>query len=1253
VRGKLPTNNKFGSLFFFLYLAEKKMICNKCSTYNPPQSKFCYKCGNNLEENNKNFYNNFEYKCNCGNILKPRDRFCDKCNTWYPYTKEQANISSDAIKQKNEIRVIASERQINVSGNSNNNYNKSPIDNNIKQSHIDGSKNYKKTLKNTKSGITKYLIISIAVFLIISSILILFLNKDKIFNKTHNTLLKFYPKKAAPGSLLYIDISDITTKENFNHLNVFINNVEIPIVSVDEKIFIGRVPENASSGEISLFSGGKKKLSSKIEIIKPEKIFIAREKIKSSNKSQTIKFPEDIQVVVPAGFVKNETQIVLNKIINAPEPDILGCYQFFEYDLKIGNYEQLPDFIEISFPLKTELFSKDKAFEDQILAYRRDVNFEDLTVLPYRYDSNAERVYIYTDHLSLAGVIIIGGLVVGGVVSILGPEALDKISYDVYITPQKNFRILYNKGIEKNSNFFEDGSWVSKYSPQVLNTYNSKYPKYVQDVGEMFEIALANYQKAGLTEMVSKKNIFGNKTNYHINIKLNSYASKLSPGPLYLSHTGYIHIDAPLYLIEFRGKKSSCSYVGHELFHRQQAEYYNFTRFKRSKDFWWIEACAEYAGDRIAWKNSVNNWNGEVFTKMFNDIPPEYLSFPIKTTGKPNKNFANEYEYNTAVFVYFLTEVCGFKFNELIAGGAKDEPIESLNSFLKSKTNNTNGINHYYRQFSIWSIFSEGNYGTGYFKNYKPANFEKNSDIKEIAEKKTEIYLPDTKEFEISTEGNDGILIDIFKFSGNKKLKGDDIAKPIETLNPGNTFIIKNCKSNEIYYILATNLSGDKSEAKIKLTTKHDKETIEIDTHTFQFSGNYSSKLYAIKLKNIEFTVSPDTIKDGKINNEYTFKINAENIPPEVVSVYIEYDFDDSQNNNSKGITLPISVDKDRKIETEIKYKWKYPLRKSNIKFKLKNAVNDKELAKAEAFIQFYTVTITGARIINYELKGGATEQTHKFVAEATPSGNYNFEWDFGDGTPVLKIPGKNNKCQTEHRYKNLKPGQKFKPKVKLYDDKNNLLDEDVININIDSKSEPVKPDNKPQQSNNYYIDFRIFVYTNYTDSYQDNNQKWNSSQYESFENNYHTTLGMPINKGNSFSAYFTRGNGFEKISGNFDNKKLNRLNYERVKSIYSGNTKIREESLSLEIRDIPIEEANEYGISFLLWGWDCDKLAPDPRFERSIVKLEQKVKFFPSGKEISIANLDFNKSEVYSCKNWQDLWAPRSHIRVSISYGN
>jgi hypothetical protein len=79
-----------------------------------------------------------------------------------------------------------------------------------------------------------------------------------------------------------------------------------------------------------------------------------------------------------------------------------------------------------------------------------------------------------------------------------------------------------------------------------------------------------------------------------------------------------------------------------------------------------------------------------------------------------------------------------------------------------------------------------------------------------------------------------------FLVLGKQETERDDIAKPIETLNPGNTFIIKNVKAMKFNYILATNLSGDKSEAKINLRQKHDKETIEIDTHTFQFSGNYS-----------------------------------------------------------------------------------------------------------------------------------------------------------------------------------------------------------------------------------------------------------------------------------------------------------------------------------------------------------------------------------------------------------------------------
>jgi hypothetical protein len=42
-----------------------------------------------------------------------------------------------------------------------------------------------------------------------------------------------------------------------------------------------------------------------------------------------------------------------------------------------------------------------------------------------------------------------------------------------------------------------------------------------------------------------------------------------------------------------------------------------------------------------------------------------------------------------------------------------------------------------------------------------------------------------------------------------------------------------------------------------------------------------------------------------------------------------------------------------------------------------------KNIAKAEALFNFIPLLNTGARIINYELKGGATEQTHKFCSRS------------------------------------------------------------------------------------------------------------------------------------------------------------------------------------------------------------------------------------------------------------------------------
>jgi hypothetical protein len=95
-------------------------------------------------------------------------------------------------------------------------------------------------------------------------------------------------------------------------------------------------------------------------------------------------------------------------------------------------------------------------------------------------------------------------------------------------------------------------------------------------------------------------------------------------------------------------------------------------------------------------------------------------------------------------------------------------------------------------------------------------------------------------------------------------------------------------------------------------------------------------------------------------------------------------------------------------------------------------------------------VSILPPRILILELGEGASEAEHEFEAAATPKAKYLFEWDFGDGSKTAEeepAPGK--KSVQTHRYSGLKEGDSFSPRVKLFDDKGNLLAEDSISITV------------------------------------------------------------------------------------------------------------------------------------------------------------------------------------------------------------
>ncbi|MBL3539336.1 hypothetical protein [Aminivibrio sp.] len=95
-------------------------------------------------------------------------------------------------------------------------------------------------------------------------------------------------------------------------------------------------------------------------------------------------------------------------------------------------------------------------------------------------------------------------------------------------------------------------------------------------------------------------------------------------------------------------------------------------------------------------------------------------------------------------------------------------------------------------------------------------------------------------------------------------------------------------------------------------------------------------------------------------------------------------------------------------------------------------------------------VTILPPRTLVLELIDDASETEHEFEAAAEPKKPHLFEWNFGDGTPVVedrKGPGENSVMR--HRYTGLKPGDSFSPAVRLLDEKGRVLAEDSVSVKV------------------------------------------------------------------------------------------------------------------------------------------------------------------------------------------------------------
>lgn len=213
-------------------------------------------------------------------------------------------------------------------------------------------------------------------------------------------------------------------------------------------------------------------------------------------------------------------------------------------------------------------------------------------------------------------------------------------------------------------------------------------------------------------------------------------------------------------------------------------------------------------------------------------------------------------------------------------------------------------------------------------------------------------------------------------------------------------------------------------------------------------------------------------------------------------------------------------------------------------------------------------------------------------------------------------------------------------------------------------KSEQQKMQSAPKKrepvvAENYELDFKIYAYMHYTNGHDMDDQQFSKSDYKLIESpgTGGSFPGFQISKGGSFKGkLFDSKHEDGWVEGEYSNQRLSWLkSHMHFTWFKQGGAKSREQWIDVELRNIPVDYngAGDYGIKFHRDGWDCDNLRPDPEFEKSIVKIKHRIKFYPSGREVSFDYIDFGKSEVQGCKDWKNMWIPRSFIEVSIGYNN
>ncbi len=638
------------------------------------------------------------------------------------------------------------------------------------------------------------------------------------------TIIDYFPESAPAGSYVFLKIGKSILE--LEDLTITYNNKELnrnTVIKKGENILQFILPTDAQSGEIQVKSGDEVSNTVQFSILPPVSTPLISQSINPSSVNQIINYKDEVSVTIPPGIIDSTAILKVSAVNNAP-PSGFEPFGSNAVDITIDGLKQLNDFIKISVKYDPNRLNPNYSAEEQLMAMRWNDEEKYWTPLPYSVDEVNNTVNIMTDHLcffaipplaSIASTLAITGLAGANIAVWTGIG--EELENDIYFTPEGNFKLMYSKSKIASDAKLNDITWIGEtYNDPLyqISSYKTDHPKFIQDIGNLLEVALKNYVDVNkFKNPVTKPGwLWGTSTNPII-VKIDSrWTKQYAQGEAnYEAIWGYIHYPTEV----LKAFKDGLSYgvIGHELFHRIEAEYYTLVGYELPANNWWLESTSDYAGYRVAWADKRK------IEKTYDESKEDFLIHPIST-----------FEYSPSAFIQFLVEKKGINFKDMIehvAGGSPIwKPLEMLNSYNKIN------FAQYYRDFAAWAIFASDSF----LKKYSISN---------IAEKNEQMNMPENAKLQIifSSAKNDS-TINIYKFSQEYQ-RQITIPEPISVIGNEEGYELDVTTGDFIYLMAANTGSEDDSlSAYVKIFVNGEEKVGT--SHTFNLKGGYSAKLWVL-----------------------------------------------------------------------------------------------------------------------------------------------------------------------------------------------------------------------------------------------------------------------------------------------------------------------------------------------------------------------------------------------------------------------